>query len=200
MVATDAISIEPIRAEHVESFHRALDAVSRERKYLSFLEAPPLDSVRAFVLDMIENDHPQFVAIADGEVAGWCDIRRQSRATRAHCGTLGMGILPAYRDKGLGARLMRRTLDAARQCGLHRVELNVHADNARAIALYEKIGFVTGVTSTASTWRSSSAANPSAATPKYTGRISSEAACRSAPPGAASTSALHSPSTASCRA
>ncbi|MCZ7499543.1 GNAT family N-acetyltransferase [Agrobacterium sp. ST15.13.015] len=142
MAAADAISIEPIRAEHVESFHRALDAVSRERKYLSFLEAPPLDSVRAFVLDMIENDHPQFVAIADGKVVGWCDIRRESRPTHAHRGILGMGILPAYRDKGLGGRLMRQTLDAARQCGLHRVELSVHADNARAIALYEKIGFV----------------------------------------------------------
>lgn len=142
MPAADAISIEPIRAEHVESFHRALDVVSRERKYLSFLEAPPLEAVRTFVLDMIENDHPQFVAIADGKVIGWCDIRHQDRATRAHCGTLGMGILPAYRDKGLGGRLMRRTLDAARKFGLHRFELSVHADNARAIALYEKIGFV----------------------------------------------------------
>ncbi len=142
ITAADAISIEPIRAEHVESFHRALDAVSRERKYLSFLEAPPLEAVRAFVLDMIGNGHPQFVAIADNTVVGWCDIRRQSRDTRVHCGTLGMGILPAYRDKGLGGRLMRQTLDAARQCGLHRVELSVHADNARAIALYEKIGFV----------------------------------------------------------
>lgn len=142
MAAADTLSIEPIRAEHVESFHRALDVVSRERKYLSFLEAPPLEEVRAFVLDMIENDHPQFVAIADGEVAGWCDIRRGSRVTRDHCGTLGIGILPAYRDKALGGRLMQRALDAARQCGLHRVELSVHADNARAIALYEKIGFV----------------------------------------------------------
>ena len=142
MAFDDTVTIKPIRAEHVESFHRALDAVSRERKYLSFLEAPPLEAVRAFVLDMIGNGHPQFVAIADNTVVGWCDIRRQSRDTRVHCGTLGMGILPAYRDKGLGGRLMRQTLDAARQCGLHRVELSVHADNARAIALYEKIGFV----------------------------------------------------------
>lgn len=37
MAAAGAIAIEPIRAEHVESFHRALDTVSRERKYLSFL-------------------------------------------------------------------------------------------------------------------------------------------------------------------
>ena len=140
MVAADAISIEPIRAEHVESFHRALDAVSRERKYLSFLESPPLEAVRAFVLDIIGNGNPQFVAIANGKVVGWCDIRRESRPTHAHRGTLGMGILPAYRDKGLGGRLMRQTLDAARQCGLHRVELSVHADNARAIALHEGRG------------------------------------------------------------
>lgn len=48
------VTIEPIRAEHVESFHRALDTVSRERKYLTFLEAPPLEAMRAFVQDMIE--------------------------------------------------------------------------------------------------------------------------------------------------
>ncbi|CUX27425.1 GNAT family N-acetyltransferase [Rhizobium oryzihabitans] len=142
MTGDGVVTIEPIRAEHVESFHRALDTVSRERKYLSFLEAPPLEAVRAFVLDMIENDHPQFVAIADGEVIGWCDIRRESRPTHAHRGALGIGILPPHRDRGLGARLMRRALDAARELGLHRVELCVHADNARAIALYEKIGFV----------------------------------------------------------
>ncbi|MQB10505.1 N-acetyltransferase [Agrobacterium sp. ICMP 6402] len=141
MVFTDAIAIEPIRAEHVESFHHALDTVSRERKYLTFVEAPPLEAIRTFVLGMIDNGHPQFVAIADGSVVGWCDIRREIRPTHAHRGSLGMGILPAYRDKGLGTRLMRQTLDAASKLGLHRVELSVHADNQRAIALYEKIGF-----------------------------------------------------------
>ncbi len=39
-----AITIEPIREAHIEGFHQALDTVSRERRYLAFLEAPPLDS------------------------------------------------------------------------------------------------------------------------------------------------------------
>ena len=142
MTGDGTLTIEPMRAEHVESFHRALDTVSRERKYLTFLEAPPLEAMRAFVQDMIEKDCPQFVAIADGEVVGWCDIRRESRPSHAHRGTLGMGIMPSHRDKGLGRRLIEQTLDAARKLGLHRVELGVHADNARAIALYEKIGFL----------------------------------------------------------
>jgi RimJ/RimL family protein N-acetyltransferase len=52
-----------------------------------------------------------------------------------------MGIIPAYRGRGLGLRLLNATLGAAFGAGFVRVELNVHADNARAIALYDKVGF-----------------------------------------------------------
>lgn len=137
----ETVTIEEIREDHVESFHAALDMVARERKYLTLLEAPPIEATRGFVLDMIQNGHPQVVAIAGGVVVGWCDIRRHARETHAHCGTLGMGITPAYREKGLGRRLIAAALDLARERGFHRVELHVHADNPRAIALYEKVGF-----------------------------------------------------------
>ncbi len=135
------VTIAPIAAEHVESFHRALDYVARERRYLSFLEAPPLVNTRAFVMDNIVNGFPQFVALAEGEVAGWCDILPKPREVHAHCGVLGLGLLPEFRGQGHGAALIRATLDAARRFGLVRVELHVYADNARAIALYEKTGF-----------------------------------------------------------
>jgi RimJ/RimL family protein N-acetyltransferase len=137
-----SILVESIREDHIESFREALDTVSRERKYLTFLEAPPLESVRPFVRDMIDNGHPQVVAVVAGQVVGWCDIRRHPQPTHAHCGTLGMGIIPGYRDKGLGTRLIRAAVGQARERGFHRVELHVHADNLRAIALYEKVGFV----------------------------------------------------------
>ncbi|MDO1582287.1 GNAT family N-acetyltransferase [Rhizobium oryzicola] len=137
-----AIAIEPIREAYIEGFHQALDTVSRERRYLAFLEAPPLESTREFVRDNITNGHPQFVAVSDGRVVGWCDIRRHEREVHAHRGTLGMGILPEFRDRGLGRRLITVTIDAARAIGLRRIELDVHADNVRAKALYEKVGFV----------------------------------------------------------
>ena len=34
--------------DHIESFHRTLDFVARERRYLSFLEAPPIELTRAY--------------------------------------------------------------------------------------------------------------------------------------------------------
>lgn len=134
------ITIEPMRPEYIESFWEALDRVSRERRYLSFLEAPPLERLRTFVLDMIENGS-QFVALDGGKVVGWCDIRRFDRETSSHRAVLGMGIIDGYREQGLGLRLITTTLDAARNMGLHRVELDVHADNIRAARLYEKVGF-----------------------------------------------------------
>ncbi|WP_145638027.1 GNAT family N-acetyltransferase [Neorhizobium alkalisoli] len=137
-----SIAIEPIREDHVESFRQALDIVARERKYLIFLEAPSVEQMRAFVLDNIAAGHPHRVAVAGGEVVGWCDIRRLARDAQAHCGVLGMGVIPGYRDRGLGRKLILSALEAAKHAGLRRVELHAHADNTRAIALYEKVGFL----------------------------------------------------------
>ena len=54
-----------------------------------------------------------------------------------------MGLLPAFRGRGLGAALTSATLTEARRRRLVRIELTVHADNSRAVALYERIGFKT---------------------------------------------------------
>ena len=139
----NTVEIGPITEAHIESFHKTLDVVARERRYLAFLEAPPLDSTRAFILNHIKQGYPQFVATFEGEVVGWCDVTPKSRPVYAHCGVLGMGLLPRFRSQGLGTKLITRTLKAARSFGLSRVELSVRQDNINAIALYKKVGFVT---------------------------------------------------------
>jgi RimJ/RimL family protein N-acetyltransferase len=136
-----SVEIVPITQDHTEGFRRALDFVARERRYLAFLEAPPFESARAFVLNNIEHGYPQFVALSAGKVIGWCDVLPRSRPVHAHIGVLGVALLPEFRRQALGGRLMRQTLDAARAFGLHRVELTVREDNKSAIALYKKIGF-----------------------------------------------------------
>ena len=136
------VEIQPITAEDIDGFRHAVDVVARERRYLAFLDAPPLASAREFVLENIAKGNPLFVAIADGGVVGWCDIVRQTRPIHAHTGVLGMGLLPPFRGQGHGRRLVGASLQAAKRAGFSRVELTVHADNPRAIALYERVGFV----------------------------------------------------------
>jgi RimJ/RimL family protein N-acetyltransferase len=133
--------IAPIAEEHITSLHGCFDEVARERLYLAMLEAPPLEETRRFVLAQLDANAPYFVALVDGEVAGWCDIVPKPRATLAHSGTLGIGLRPPYRGRGIGKELMEATLAGARNRGYTRVELTVRIDNLRAMRLYENVGF-----------------------------------------------------------
>jgi RimJ/RimL family protein N-acetyltransferase len=135
------IKIEKITPGLIEGFHHTLDVVARERKYLAFLEAPPLDSTREFVFGNINNGNPQYVAKMEDRVVGWCDITRSNRTVHAHCGVLGMGLLPEFRGLGIGTKLINATMAAACDAGMTRIELHVHANNPAAIALYKKVGF-----------------------------------------------------------
>jgi ribosomal protein S18 acetylase RimI-like enzyme len=131
-----------VTEEHISGFRAAVDVVARERKYLAFLEAPPFEETRRFVLRNIEHGYPQFVVLSADMVVGWCDVLpNRTRVIYSHCGTLGVGLLPEFRGKGIGRQLMRRTIDAAFAFGLTRIELTVREENANAIALYKSLGF-----------------------------------------------------------
>jgi len=136
------VQLIPISEENIESFHKCLDSVARERRYLGFVEAPPLESTRKFVLSNISNKIPQYVAVEGGMVIGWCDISPIKQEGFRHCGTLGMGVLHGYRGLGYGTMLMEATILAAKESGIERIELEVYASNGPAIRLYEKRGFV----------------------------------------------------------
>ncbi|MBL8771418.1 MAG: GNAT family N-acetyltransferase, partial [Phenylobacterium sp.] len=55
---------------------------------------------------------------------------------------VGMAVHDAFAGRGVGTALMAAVVDLAdRWWNVRRLELNVYADNARAIALYERFGF-----------------------------------------------------------
>lgn len=139
-------STEPVLAaaclDLVEGFWHALDSVARERRYLIFTQAPPLEETLRFVSDLIEKRGSCFWALQDGEVVGWCDIVRHGHPGRTHAGCLGMGVVAAHREKGLGRRLLEATIADAFAKGLERIELEVFAGNLAAQRLYLSAGFV----------------------------------------------------------
>jgi ribosomal protein S18 acetylase RimI-like enzyme len=141
-VGAGAIVLRPIERADARAFRDCVDTVMRERKYLAFFAAPPLRETAAFVAGNIERGDPHWVAVHRGRIVGWCDVRRAALPAYAHVGLLGMGVRAAYRGRGLGERLLRTVLDASRAAGFEKIELSVYASNARARALYEKVGFV----------------------------------------------------------
>jgi RimJ/RimL family protein N-acetyltransferase len=134
--------VRPIALADIEGFRACLDAVIQERRYLATLHNFPLSETATFVARNLELGNPQFVVDAEGEIVGWCDIRRETLDSYAHVGHLGMGVAAAWRGRGVGERLMVATIDAARAAGFEKIELSVFATNTRARALYDKVGFV----------------------------------------------------------
>jgi putative acetyltransferase len=135
------VEIRPITMHDVPGFHAALDTVAREQRYLAQVAAPPVDRIEGFVHESVSKDLVQFVAVADGTVVGWADVLPEWAQALAHTGSLGMGLLPAWRGQGLGARLLQACIHKAWAKGLTRIELAARADNTRAIRLYERLGF-----------------------------------------------------------
>lgn len=137
---TDVVLRESV-PEDAESFRACLDAVARERRWLAFLEAPPLREVVDFLARQRGLGMVQIVAVEGARVVGWCDVIPKPHDGFRHSSSLGIGLLAGYRARGLGRALLGRTLDGARARGLLRVELEVYASNSAAIALYERCGF-----------------------------------------------------------
>jgi RimJ/RimL family protein N-acetyltransferase len=136
------ILIRPIQESDIPEFHQVLGDVCRERRYLATLEAPSMERTERFVKTNVQKDHPQFVALVDGQLAGWCDaIPGDVSSGNAHVGRLGMGVAKPFRRQGLGAKLMHAVLDKARAQGLRKIELGVYSSNTGALALYERFGF-----------------------------------------------------------
>ena len=139
---TTNIRVVPTETQYIDSFHAAVDAVARERRYLAFVEGPPIEGTRAFVRALLAGAGVQFLAIDGETVVGWCDIGRGQHEGFRHVGRLGMGLLPDYRGRGLGRRLGEVAIAAAISAGMERIELDVFASNETAIALYRRLGFV----------------------------------------------------------
>ena len=120
MASADLVKIVPMSLELVESFHRALDSVARERKYLAILEAFPVEAMRSFVLNQIRMDAPAFAAVEGGDVVGWCDIQRMTRPTYFHRGEVGLGVVTERRGRGVGLRLLDAAVSDAFRRGMTR--------------------------------------------------------------------------------
>jgi L-phenylalanine/L-methionine N-acetyltransferase len=104
-------------------------------------------------VDMLSKTDPnniRLVAVLEGTPSGAPCIAAHgglftphASLRRMHARGLGITVGKDFQGLGLGDRLMHRLLDwADNWAGVLRVELTVFTDNTRAIALYQRHGFV----------------------------------------------------------
>ena len=82
-----------------------------------------------------------FVAEVDGQVAGTAGFHPYA-APSAHATGMGMSIHAPWQGRGLAGPLLETVLSEAKKQGYQRMDLEVYADNERAVRLYRRFGFV----------------------------------------------------------
>jgi putative acetyltransferase len=95
----------------------------------------------------------RLVAVIEGKAIGMIFLAREENR-RSHVGSIGMAVHDAYAGRGAGTALVAAVIDMADNwLQIKRLELSVYADNARAIALYERFGFEREGVHRAYSWR-----------------------------------------------
>ena len=84
----------------------------------------------------------KILAIVDGKVAGTAGIEAVGTKYKVrHRAEFGISVLHDYWGLGLGKALTKACIQCAREAGYVQLELNVVAENERAVSMYRSVGF-----------------------------------------------------------
>ena len=106
------------------------------------LPYPSADMWRKRLADPAPENHA-LVAIEAGLIIGHVGLDLCQRRRRSHVAMMGMAVLDQRQGQGIGSALMQAILaQADNWLNILRIELTVYTDNAAALRLYQKFGFV----------------------------------------------------------
>lgn len=128
-----------------------INTLSAEDTYISFSgEQVSLEEEADFLLNWFKRiefgDGVYLVAECDETIIGACGIERieSERARGEHLSSFGLSVAKDFRGQGVGESLAKAAIEEARMKmnNLRIVKLTVFSENAPAVALYKKLGFL----------------------------------------------------------
>jgi RimJ/RimL family protein N-acetyltransferase len=133
-----------------EDAEALLEVFRRTHEETDFLLAyndekhPTLEEEQEFVRRLRESPREvEILAFVEGSAVGCGGISQVGeREKLRHRCEFGVSVEKAFWGLGIGAALAVSSIECAKLAGYEQMELDVVADNVRAIALYQRLGFV----------------------------------------------------------
>jgi RimJ/RimL family protein N-acetyltransferase len=122
----------------LEAYLDVVEAVASERRWIGY--EPPLDRealAERYGRALGADTELRLVAAAGTATVGILNAEEYKGIV-----SFGMMLVPAWRGRGLGGKLLEELMRWARSRGAHKLTLQVWPHNTAAIALYERYGFV----------------------------------------------------------
>jgi mycothiol synthase len=135
----DGISVRRFRPGEERRVYEANNAAFAEDWYFHPF---PFEEWRAFHFGRPGHDSDLWWLAEDGDELAGYSLNSWHFSGDPELGRIGsLGVLPAYRRRGLGEALLRHSFRDFRDRGATRVALGVDADNTTgAVRLYERVG------------------------------------------------------------
>lgn len=132
----------------VEALLKYINSLSRERTFIRFQgEQLTLNEegkyLKNLLLKIKKDQAVQLLVFADNMLVGVSAVSMKDKVQR-HIGVFGISIAKNYRGKGVGKLLMDTVFKESKKnlVQLKIIILDVYANNALALSMYEKFGFI----------------------------------------------------------
>ncbi len=143
MVTPDGVEIRPAKGGDARGIVELRRVLAAERRYIrTETITETARELRPAHRASSTEQGGSIVAVAGGGVVAHLGVGREPHPVTAHVATLGMGVAPAWRRRGIGAALLSEAFRWARWAGIEKLSLTVYPDNEAARRLYERFGFV----------------------------------------------------------
>lgn len=101
-----------------------------------------LEQEKDFIKNNNESEDNVFiVGFLDGEYVGNCSLTGKNLTRQKHRVGMGIALFQKFTGIGIGTVMIGKLIEIAKEKGYEQLELEVVANNERAIHLYKKMGF-----------------------------------------------------------
>lgn len=139
--ADSVIRIRRAEPEDYEAWAAVFEGATAQSETLQ-VPYPSRDQWRKRLAETPPGAH-RLVALFENVLVANAGLHPFDTPRRAHAAHFGIAVRDDHQGRGVGTALITAILDLADKWTPYtRIELGVYADNARAIALYKKFGFV----------------------------------------------------------
>ncbi|RYQ43436.1 GNAT family N-acetyltransferase [Bifidobacterium pseudolongum] len=139
-----------VRNAEASDAQEVLDVMQRTHVQTDFLRSYPneiiidADQERQYLVERLESTREiELVCVVDGVIVGSAGVEEVGTTSKVwHRAELGISVIERYWGNGIGGALVDACIACATAAEYSQLELQVVSDNARALALYTRRGFV----------------------------------------------------------
>jgi len=138
--------IRYLKHEDVDDLLKVVNSLVEEKSMLGpqkkFSRAREEKWIKNILHKMLNKKAIYLVGQLDGQIIGSASVFKGKFINRKHLGQVAVSLLPEYRGRGLGKRLIKKAIsEAKKHLKTKIIKLNVYAENKKAIKLYKSLGF-----------------------------------------------------------